>query len=210
MNKKGLYITLAVAVVIAAVAYIAGSVNKNNDEVSAKKTVTNQTTSAFVVNPTSDGLAFTSALFNFSFTTGSEYGYLENSTASTELASYVLNRENENTSEQPNRDTPNGFNTSVDDRIGVTVFQNNQHITLDNLAEFISWQELVTPSADINGSATTHVFTLNNAIEAITAGGIDDFSRCIYFINDSYIVEIGSADVSKDELYDIANTFEWL
>ncbi|MFA5030021.1 MAG: hypothetical protein WC495_00320 [Patescibacteria group bacterium] len=36
MNKKGLYITLAVAVVIAAAAYIAGSVNKNNDEVSAE------------------------------------------------------------------------------------------------------------------------------------------------------------------------------
>lgn len=38
MNKKGLYITLAVAVVIAAAAYIAGSVNKNNDEVAARET----------------------------------------------------------------------------------------------------------------------------------------------------------------------------
>ncbi|MFA5030020.1 MAG: hypothetical protein WC495_00315 [Patescibacteria group bacterium] len=40
MNKKGLYITLAVAVVIAAAAYIAGSVNKNNDEVAADQNLT--------------------------------------------------------------------------------------------------------------------------------------------------------------------------
>jgi hypothetical protein len=40
MNKKGLYITLVVAVVIAAAAYIAGSVNKNNDEVAADQNLT--------------------------------------------------------------------------------------------------------------------------------------------------------------------------
>lgn|GEM_PF-5846416 len=38
MNKKGLFITLAVAVVIAAIAYIAGSVNKDNDQVAANQT----------------------------------------------------------------------------------------------------------------------------------------------------------------------------
>jgi len=32
MPKKGLFIALAVVIIIAAVAYIAGSVNKNNDE----------------------------------------------------------------------------------------------------------------------------------------------------------------------------------
>lgn len=42
MNKKGLYITLVVAVVIFAIAYITGSVNKNNDEVLAENSNTNQ------------------------------------------------------------------------------------------------------------------------------------------------------------------------
>jgi len=160
-----------------------------------------------VVN--SDSTKFTSTRYDFSFVAGSEYGYIENSTSGSEVAAYTFSRINSNTSEEQNRDTPNGFNTSVDDRLGVVVYRNTQHISLDNLADFVSWQESVSPSAGIVGSAATHEFTSNTAIEAITAGGIDSEGRDLFFVSDSYIIDFSSSDVPKDEMYDIANSFVW-
>lgn len=192
--------------------------NKDATDIIARTIILNNDTAnnsqlkfAFDSSNSGNGrLAFTSELYHFSIATPSEYGYLVNPDTGEELGSFTLTRTNKNTSEEPNRDTPNGFNTSADDRIGVTVFENNQDVTLDSLPGFISWQEMAQSSAGIEGSAITHAFSLANAIEAITASGIDAFSRSIYFVNDAYVVEISSADVPKGELYEIANTFHWL
>ncbi|MDP2685503.1 MAG: hypothetical protein Q8P20_10835 [bacterium] len=154
-------------------------------------------------------LKFSSEFYNFYFMTTSEYEYSAYPILGAELESYMLERINSDTSEQVNRDTPNGFNTAADDRIGLIIYLNDQGITVDDVDAFQSWQETASPSSGISETPVVKRFTNVRAIEAITASGIDAFSRTFYFISDDYIIEISSADVSKEELYEIADSFNW-
>ena len=168
--------------------------------------------SIFTQDSTSDAhVRFSSALYHFSIITNQGYGYIMEPSQGTELSSIALTRKNGNTSEQPNRDTPNGFNTAVDDRIGIHVYNNDQNVSAQSqdIAIFTSWQKVSSPGSLVSEQPEIKNFGDNAAIEAVIQDGIGSFSRVIYFISEKNIVVISSSDVPKGELYDIANTFTW-
>lgn len=152
---------------------------------------------------------FTSQTHHFVFTTDFDFSHFDNPPIDQELASYTLTRPNSNTSLSQQRDTPNKFNTSSEDRIGIIVYNNNQGIVTNNIDAFTAWFSTASLSTGIEGELTEHVFDHTAAIEAILADGIDSFGRALFFINDDYIVQVVSDDVTKDEMYNIADTFQF-
>ena len=154
---------------------------------------------------------FTSNEYNFSFEYNSDFSYFEDPTLGDAIKSYTFKKINSNTSEEVNRDTPNGFNTSADDTMGLNIYENTNQLDSNNIEEFISWyeQDNISPSSGISGTPSVKKLGNNMVIEAIIADGIDSFGRGIFFINDNYIVVIESDDVPKDEMYEIGNSFLW-
>ncbi len=126
------------------------------------------------------------------------------------LSQVLLWRKNQNTSQDARRDTPNGFNTSADDRAYLTIYSNiNQLVAESAPQDFLTWHDDISSSQVITEKQTmtlgenTTIFTHEiNGLEGATG-------QYLYFFNDDYIFVLESNDVPRDELLNIGKAFKF-
>lgn len=186
--------------------------NENADVIlnnASASTNTNDGLHDFTSEATANGkVFFQNVVYGFAFIMDTGFSVVPYQTSGSELSSYILTRKNTNTSETPNRDTPNGFNTAADDSIGVQVYSNDRNLSTDDLASFKSWQSAGNIGSSTDAEPTVQRLGNNTVIESIVTTGIaGELSRYLYIIQRGYIIAIGSRDVPKKELYDMASSF---
>lgn len=210
-NKSLIFGTVIIIIVVLCIVNYFLFISKEDSSIIKNTESENNNLFYFGSNKTTEGgLLFYSDYYKFSFNTESNFSYSEYTPMDSALNSYLFSRINNNTSEESNRDTPNGFNTSADDRMLVSVYSNEQGLISGNIDVFQLWLETISPGKDINGFLSVYNFSNTSAIEAVTVEGINSFSQSLYFFSEDYIIEISSPDVPKDELYNIANSFKWI
>lgn len=114
-------------------------------------------------------------------------------------------RENKNTSEVPNRDTPNGFNTASVDSLIAIAYPNTIGES-PTVQDFLSWHDATEPSLQL---LSDNIEIEGNTLSIELADGIGSVGLYQYFFGPRYIVLVGTDDISRSEWNDLVSTFQW-
>lgn len=124
-------------------------------------------------------------------------------------ATFVFSRPNLETREDQRRDTPNGFNTSAEDRLTIRIFPNTEHLTaMSPLSDFSEWHNSAIQDQTITNSAQENIGR-KNAIFTLEHDGINSTGQYFYLFSGASIFSIGSDDIPKSELDVIAQSFSF-
>jgi hypothetical protein len=140
-------------------------------------------------------------IYGFQISLPSEYAYQEYSKLNSEIITYKLSRSNQNTSEQKNRQTPTGFNTSAEDIILLSLYQNENHYNELTPISTIKYWIAQTESGERPIISLEKLAATRPEYYAEQANGVGGaIGQYFYIITPKYIFVLRSNDVSKEEL----------
>ncbi len=199
MNRQKIALAMSIIFVV-----VLGSVWLVLRGLEMKPNQTANTTSGLHFQETkSDGRAlYESEIHQFSLLVPTVFSLDGNSERDSEKTTYSFRRVNQNTSEESNRDTPNGFNTAANDlfvieviprpETGESIFPYNNELLSARLAM------LDIPMDILSGEETT--VGDHHTIRAITSSGIDARQESYYLESEKYWFILSSSDVGRSEL----------
>ncbi|MFA5107204.1 MAG: hypothetical protein WC497_02640 [Patescibacteria group bacterium] len=156
---------------------------------------------------TAGGTRYVSEQYDFSLTLPASFSNSVEPAFGQEKLGIRFSRPNANTNEQPNRDTPDGFNTSADDRIYLRVFTNPDHLAATQGDMVRAWINEHMPSELSIKLFENRMFGGNAVIFTHQENGIAGaIGQYIYFFSTEIILVIDSGDVPQAELQAIAAT----
>lgn len=160
-----------------------------------------------VDSQTADSTRYVSEQYDFSLALPASFSNSVEPAFGQEKLGIRFSRPNANTSEEHNRNTPDGFNTSADDRIYLRVFTNPDHLAATQGDMVRAWINEHMPSELSIKLFENRIFGGNAVIFTHQENGIAGaIGQYIYFFSTEIILVIDSGDVPQEELQAIAAT----
>ncbi len=140
-----------------------------------------------------------SARFKTQFTIPSTWNIEEGQTSSNGLATYVLRRKNTNTDERSQRDTPNGFNTGIQDLAGLDMYGRGENVHFNTLQLFQRWHDATVSNRQVV-KTVQRTMSNNQIYFTQEADGIDSVGQYYYLATPLYIFVFGSDDIPDADM----------
>lgn len=148
---------------------------------------------------------FTVPYYGFSIALPSSFSYSIGSSNVQSRFSIGFSSPNQNTSEIPNRDTPNRINTSAYNSFGIQIFPNDSRLSGNDVKQFRAWRKpLYDDSSD---SIQTTSIAGYPTFFAIQADGIDSRGLYYYIVQPNYIVMVSTGDFSDTQMVSFLSNF---
>jgi hypothetical protein len=208
MNKRTISLIVGLVVICIGVLWFVFDRNGGNS--------TNSNTSPklglhFVSSDDDVNALYESDIHGFSVVVPTTFSLGDNPDRDKTQSSSVFRRDNSDTSDQPNRDTPNQFNTSADDilTIDVSPYGESAEPIFPYNAELISAYSATkgAPNTVVAGEEVT--IDTHQAIRTIEADGIDSKGQYYYLESKGYLLVISSDDVARVEIEAIIKSITW-
>jgi len=152
---------------------------------------------------------YESNVYNFSITLNKTFSYrLELDEVDTSNMKFSISffSPNDNTSDKVNRDTPNGFNFSADNALGLHIYDNSQNINASEILKFKNWYKGNVIGRGIINFEQDEIND-KQVLILLESDGIDSIGQYFYFFREKYIFVLGSDDFTKQEIFAITNSF---
>lgn len=139
-----------------------------------------------------------SGRFNIQFSLPTTWRVEQGESSST-VVTLIFQRKNEDTDENSRRDTPNGFNTAVQDNGGLDIYSNRENVRIETPQIFQQWHDAAVAGRQIEKmqQQTVGHLTLFYAQES---DGVQSTGQYYYFATPSYIFVFGTDDIPDADM----------
>lgn len=199
-NQKIIIMVLVIILLI--VGGVAFWVLSRSDQTDLEKNMNTD----FQVSTVSGYSVITSSKYHFTFKIDQKVKYTVGQAASPMLFKAGFTLPNPDTSDQPNRDTPNKFNTSPVNFFSLQVYANTQDITLDDNDSLRAWAN-ATLIDKIEDKIVTESIADEQYLKTNEADGIQSFAVYYYLIKPDYIYVFITNDFTNVQMREFLSGF---